>query len=118
MNIANVTSRFAQLSGLSGSEVYEWRTVIDDACAYVKSLVIKAEPDADDKVRIETLCAVYAYRLYSLCNDDGISSFTAGDIKISSSADKGVRAEKLWREYLSQCSDLVKNNNFIFGTVM
>lgn len=118
MNIANVTSRFALLAGLDSGEVFEWKTVIDDACGYVQSIVTKPEPDAADRIRIETLCAVYAYRLYSLCNCDSISSFTAGDVKIASSADDGNKAEKLWREYLLQCSDLVENNNFLFGAVM
>lgn len=41
MNIANVTSRFALLSGLDNSEIYKWRTLIDDACDYVKAITVK-----------------------------------------------------------------------------
>lgn len=118
MNIANVTSRFALLTGLSNNEVYEWKTVIDDACSYVQSIVKKPEPDAVDKLRIETLCAVYAFRLYSLCNDDSSSSFTAGDVKITSSANGDGKAEKLWREYSQQYGDLIDSSSFLFGAVM
>lgn len=118
MNIANVTSRFALLSGLANSEIYDWKGLIDDACSYVNSIVIKDNLDAADNLRIETLCAVYAYRLYSICNEQKISSFKAGDVSVTSSADDKERAEKLWQEYLSQYSDLVQEKRFLFGAVM
>lgn len=118
MNIANVTSRFALLSGLSNSEIYEWRVLIDDACDYVSSIITKENPDSADNLRIETLCAVYAYRLYSLCSEQEISSFKAGDVSVTSPANHADKAEKLWLEYLSQYSDLVQNKRFLFGAVM
>lgn len=118
MNIANVTSRFARLSGLENSEIYSWKSIIDDACSYVQSIVIKDELKDADKSRLEMLCAIYAYRLYSLCNDEGIASFSAGDVQITSSADGKSKADRLWREYSEQCSDLIQDNNFLFGAVM
>lgn len=118
MNIANVTSRFALLSGLSNSEIYNWKGLIDDACVYVNSIVIKENLDAADIVRIETLCAVYAYRLYSLCNEQEISSFKAGDVSVTSSAKGRENADRLWQEYLEQYSDIVQNKRFLFGAVM
>ena len=48
MNIANVTSRFALLSGLDNSEINKWKTLIDDACDYVKSITIKENPDESE----------------------------------------------------------------------
>lgn len=122
MNIANVTSRFALLTGLDNSEIYKWKTLIDDACSYVGSLIKKKNPDSDEKSRIEMLCAVYAFRLYSLCNDDErITSFTAGDVEITSSAANSIlRAERLWQEYAQKSEDLIgaDNSGFLFGRVM
>lgn len=118
LNIANVTSRFALLSGLSNSEIYDWKGIIDDACNYVSSIVIKENPDASDNIRLEALCAVYAYRLYSLCNEQEISSFKAGDVSVTSPAGDTGKAEKLWQEYLNAYSDLVENKRFLFGAVM
>lgn len=118
MNIANVTSRFALLSGLSNSEIYDWRSLIDEACDYVKSIVIKDKLNLSDKKRIEILCAVYAYRLYMLCREQEVSSFKAGDVSVTSPADSTERAEKLWQEYLEQYSDLVQKKRFLFGAVM
>ena len=87
MNIANITKRFALYSGIDGAEAYKWKSIIDDAVVYVNSIVTKENLSEDDELRLENLCAVYAFKLYSLCNDDSISSFSAGDLKISSSAD-------------------------------
>lgn len=117
MNIANITALFLLLSGLDKSSAYEWKAVIDDAVSYVESIVIKDEPDSGDIRRIETLCAVYAYRLYTLCSNDNVSSFTAGDVKVTSSADAVQKAEKLWRDYRDRYSDLVGAESFLFGAV-
>ncbi|HBM98196.1 MAG TPA: hypothetical protein DD413_02095 [Ruminococcus sp.] len=118
MNIANVVSRFALLSGLSNSEIYDWRSLIDEACDYVNSIVIKENLNAADYAGIEMLCAVYAFRLYSLCKAQEVSSFKAGDVSVTSPADSAERAEKLWLEYLEQYSDLVQKKRFLFGAVM
>lgn len=105
MNIANITKRFALYSG------------IDDAVVYVNSIVTKGNLSEDDELRLENLCAVYAFKLYSLCNDDSISSFSAGDLKISSSADGESRAEKLWREYADKSQDLIGREKFLLGVI-
>ena len=109
MNIANITKRFALYSGIDGAEAYKWKSIIDDAVVYVNS--------EDDELRLENLCAVYAFKLYSLCNDDSISSFSAGDLKISSSADGESRAEKLWREYADKSQDLIGREKFLLGVI-
>ena len=94
MNIANITKRFALYSGIDGAEAYKWKSIIDDAVVYV-----------------------YAFKLYSLFNDDSISSFSAGDLKISSSADGESRAEKLWREYADKSQDLIGREKFLLGVI-
>ena len=111
MNIANITKRFALYSGIDGAEAYKWKSIIDDA------VVTKENLSEDDELRLENLCAVYAFKLYSLCNDDSISSFSAGDLKISSSADGESRAEKLWREYADKSQDLIGREKFLLGVI-
>lgn len=118
MNIANVTSRFALLAGIDANEAYRWRSLVDDAISYVTSIVTKSSLDEGDKKRIEALCAVYANRLYRLCNDDSISSFAVGDVRATSSAGAAESAEKLWREYADKAQDLIGNEKFLFGRVI
>ena len=117
LNIANITKRFALYSGIDGAEAYKWKSIIDDAVVYVNSIVTKGNLSEDDELRLENLCAVYAFKLYSLCNDDSISSFSAGDLKISSSADGESRAEKLWREYADKSQDLIGREKFLLGVI-
>lgn len=117
MNVVNITSRFALLTGLDKAELYKWRVLIDDACAYIKSHTKKTELDESETKRLEMLCAVYAFRLYSMCNDDNITSFTAGDVHITS-PDVGSKAESLWKEYSQKSQDLLDTKGFIFGRVV
>lgn len=118
MNIANVTSRFALLSGLDNDEIYKWKTLIDDACDYVGSIVVKKNPDESETRKIEMLCAAYAFKLYSLCNDENITSFTAGDVQITSPESSESKGERLWKEYCQKFGELIDTKNFLFGRVM
>ena len=58
--------------------------------------------------------AVYAYRLYEMRGSD-VTSFTAGDVKITSSAGGKGGAEALWQEQKKLCSDILRAENFLFG---
>lgn len=118
MNIANVTSRFVLLSGLDNSEIYKWKTLIDDACDYVKSITVKENPDESETGKLEMLCAVYALKLYSLCNDENITSFTAGDVQITSPKSGESKGERLWKEYSEKYSGLIDTKSFLFGRVI
>ena len=118
MNIANVTSRFALLAGLDNKEIYKWKTLIDDACKYVASIVTKEELTEDEAEKIEMLSACYALKLYSLCNDENITSFTAGDVHITSPDNSESKGDRLWREYLRICKNLIDTDGFLFGRVV
>ena len=118
MNIATVTSRFAVISGLDGSEVYKWRTLIDDACVYIETHSKTKNPDENEIKRLEMLCAVYAFRLYCMCNDENITSFTAGDVKITSPDGGKNKGEILWKEYVEKSGDLIDTQSFLFGRVI
>ncbi len=117
MNIANVTKRFASLSGFDGEQISKYRFLIEDACNVIQSRCKKAELNDGDLGRLETLCAVYALRLTSMCNDENISSFTAGDVKITSSAASG-KYDRFWQELLAKSQDLIRQDGFLFGRVM
>lgn len=118
MNIANITSRFALLCGIDKEEAYKWRTLVDDATAYVQSILVKDNLSESDKRRVEALCAVYAHKLYRLCNDERISSFSVGDVSVTSPKTSDISAENLWKEYAQKAQDLISDEKFLFGRVM
>lgn len=105
------------LSGITNSEIYKWRALIEDACVYIETHLIKKEINESDMKRIEMLSAVYAMKLYSLCNDDNITSFTAGDVRITSPDNGKSKADRLWVEYSRQCADLIGTDEFLFGVI-
>ena len=82
MNTGNIVEKFELLSGIESSESIKWRSVVDDACAYVYSRIADKPLSASDERRIELLCAVYAYKLYVMCGKSEVSSFKAGDVTV------------------------------------
>lgn len=118
MNTGNIVEKFELLSDVESTEAVKWRSVIDDACAYVYSKITKKELSASDNRRLEFLCAVYAYRLYAMCRKSEVSSFKAGDVTVTSSADEVEKAEKLLQDQLAKCSDLITQERFLFGRVV
>lgn len=118
MNIAKVITRFAVLTGLKDKEILRLTPLIEDACDYIRSRLIVEADSKKNEGRIHMLAAVYALKLYGLCNEEGITSFTAGDVKITSSADGDNKGERLWREYSKRCADLIGTEEFLFGRVV
>ncbi len=117
MDISNVMNRFAVLAGIDSSELPKWRSLVEDACAYVQSRCKAENPDSEQTARLEMLGAAYALRLFSLCGDQ-ITQFIAGDVHVTSSADRRQRAEQLWRELAANSADLIHTDGFIFGRVI
>ena len=117
MNIANVCDRFLVLADIDAEELPRWRGLIEDACVYVTSRCIKENIGGADAKRLEMLGAAYAFKLYAMCGSQ-LSEFTAGDVKLASSADKQVQAEKLWRELTDGSPDLIDAGGFLFGRVI
>ena len=118
MNVANVSERFMALTGKDVSEMCRWRGIIDDACLYVKAHAAVTEPDREQSARLELLAAAYAYRMLEICDTDRLTSFTAGDVKFTSSDGKTGRAEQLWEQLCRDNSDIFNTNGFIFGRIV
>lgn len=106
------------LSGVENKELSKWRTLIDDACAFVEEHAVVDNPDKMQTRRMELLSAAYAFRLYEMCSDDNVTSFTAGDVKITSSAAGRGRSEKIWNELCSQSGDIINTDGFVFGRIV
>lgn len=74
MNTGNIVEKFELLSGIESSESIKWRSVVDDACAYVYSRIADKPLSVSDERRIEfyvpymrtnfMLCAVKAKFLH------------------------------------------------------
>ena len=102
---------------MSAGEARQRQALCDTACAYVESLCRVSSPDSAQTARLEMLAAAYALRLCGMCDAQGITSFTAGDVKIDSSADRRNRGEDLWNELCAASGDLIDNTDFLFGRV-
>ena len=93
------------------------RPMLEDACAFVFSHRKIDDPSEEQERRLELLAAVYALKTYYSCAEQSVSSFTAGDVKFTSSAEADGRWEKLWRQLCGENRDIIDSGNFIFGRV-
>lgn len=118
MNTGSIVEKFELLSGTESGDSLKWRSIIDDACAYVYSRITKKQLTYNDERRLELLCAVYAYRLYAMCGKSEATSFKVGDVTVTSPANEAERAEKLWQDQLIKCSDLVRKEGFLLRRVV
>ena len=118
MNIEHVTERFALLASLDSNELPRWGTLVRDACAYVQAHCTVKDPDAEQTARLEALAAAYALKLYGMYADEGITQFVAGDVRLTSSAGTGKKANSLWDELLRSNADLIHTGGFLFGRVI
>ena len=115
MNIANVDERFMMLAGVKPDEMCRWRGLVEDGCAFVEAHTVVKSPD-EAQTR-ELRAAAYAYRLFEICNAGNLTSFTAGDVNITSSAQEGS-AERLWQSLCGEYSGLMDIKGFIFGRIV
>ena len=106
------------LSGVKVAQMCRWHPMIEDACRYVEAHTAVTEPDAAQTARLELLAAAYAYRMMEICDTDRLTSFTAGDVKFTSSAGEAGSAEKLWRQLCEDNADILNTNGFIFGRIV
>jgi hypothetical protein len=50
-----------------------------------------------------------------MCRRSPITSFTAGDVKITSPDGADNAGEKLWQELKKENADLLRGENYLFG---
>ena len=118
MNIENVRARFLALAGIDSKEMFRWQALTEDALDYVQQRCLQSEPDEAQTRRLEALAAAYALKLFTICGDDDLTQFVAGDVRLTSSADNAGGAWQLWKEMAKSNADLIRGDDFIFGRVI
>ena len=115
MNMEGVNERFLLFSGIESSELARWQPMIEDACRAISARCIVPSPDEEQQKRLEALAAAYAFRLFSRCGGEQISSFTAGDVHITSSAGAEDRGGALWESLFEDSTNpLSYGSGFFF----
>ncbi len=110
MNIESIKSLFTLFSG---EEIPESVPLIELAIAETEKLLV---PGCDkNDIRLDFLCAAKAnYRLQQIraSRMRGVSAFTGKTIKPAGG--NLVYAERLLRDYMQLCEDLIISENFVF----
>ena len=112
MNIEAVKTLFTLFSGEDFSEKYT--PLINLSVSEVEKMLL---PDADPyDVRLDFLCASVANNhLQQINSARERSEFTVAGKMLTTSQNTAVsHSEKLLRDYINLCSDLIKQKTFVF----
>lgn len=100
---------------MTDEETDNYDSLILYAVNWVNSLIKREETEND--MLIVHLCAAKVYYQLSLMQNDGVHSFSAGEVSFSVDNDSLTSAEKLLEDAMSSCGDLIMNSSFAFKAV-
>ena len=106
------------ITQLEIAELERKEALIENAVCFVDGLI--PEYEEKDKPRVIMLAAARANYYFSLLNssENGISSFKAGDVAFTKAGESLVESAKAFYEStLSESTDLISSNGFVFETV-
>lgn len=112
-----VKSELIHIMHCDEQQLEKYETCINNALICTEALLKDAEYEND--LRIVRLCAVKAYYQIVLSDneDDGITSFKAGDVSYTRDSAPAARAEKMLELAVRDCSALIKCSSFSFRAV-
>ena len=110
-----VRQELKSLLKLTDEEIGNYESLILCAVSWVESL-LKQEQSENDALIVH-LCAAKAYYQISLVQNEGINSFSAGEVSFSVDNNTSTAAEKLLEDALRNCSELLIDSSFAFKAV-
>lgn len=99
---------------MTDKEIESCDSLIEYSVSCINPL-IRTEDEND--IRIVHLCAVKAYYQILLMQNEGVSSFSAGEVSFSADNSALAAAQKLLEEAMSSCSSLMTDSSFAFKAV-
>lgn len=112
MNIESVKTLFTLFSGEDISETYT--PIITLAVSEIEKMLV---PEANNEdIRLEFLCAAIAnHRLQQINSARERAEFTVAGKMLTASQNTALAySEKLLRDYMNMCDDLIKPKTFMF----
>lgn len=116
-NISLVKNELLKIFNGDSDSIADFEGYIEAAVACVYSSL--NDTDYENDPRIIHLCAVKALNQIALTRqqDDGITSFKAGDISFSKDMSSVTIAKELLKNAYADCRDLLKSKTFAFKVV-
>ena len=114
INKDNVNAVLISLGAFSEEEAQQWSALVDAACRSVEATLKSEEYESDS--RAENLAACRAFYKTALAKSASLNvvSFTAGDVKITNSADLARFAKSLAEQAEAECKDICSDEAFAF----
>lgn len=118
MDFREVYERFLLISGLDESEASCWAVLCREAQAQLRRMLRPNVNEEENGRRLSTAAAALALYKMALCSaGEGITSFKAGDISVTTQETLTARGEAAWKTAKAEISDLLEDDMFFFGRV-
>jgi hypothetical protein len=116
VEIEEVMERFTLIADLGSAAASRYRPLCLDAMAEINRKIRNNDPAAQG-----ILCAAAAslalYRWALMNASDSVSSFAAGDVKVTKSADNVAMARQAWREAAAAAAPYLEDSGFVFERI-
>ncbi len=109
-----VTESIMIMAGIDYGEAQTYMPFIASAAAFVEENLIEGADENDP--RVIQLAAAKAYKSIelSMCRQEELAAFTAGDVSVTLSDSQPKNAEEYYKCALSDCKGLLIDSGFAF----
>ncbi len=121
MELQEIIKRFAILANVSDNEPFPWNSLCEDAGEDIKRHLRDDVVESEHSRRLCAAAAALAFYRHTLymASCGGMESFTAGEIKIKADPKNSSKiALNVWKDAKNSISDLLKDENFVFQTII
>lgn len=112
INTERVKAVLSTLSSKDADELEQFLPIIKNAISVVSNLVLD---DAHGDEQAEYLAAAKAnYDICLIADCDGVTSFSAGNVSFSKTAQSTISAKQFLDEAMKNASSIINDNSFAF----
>ena len=114
IDIEKVKSNVKSLGGFSTETIDEYNFIIENAINSIELSLIYDEYSLDSRVVFLASAKAYYQIALAMNNTDGITSFSAGDLKIQKDSDFILNVGAIYDSAKEDCKGLIADDNFAF----
>ncbi len=111
MNVKDVTQALKEIGGYTDDDMIRYKSIIEVNSALVDEDTVKQK---DYCKIVYFLAAKTNYELCLMMHNDGVTSFSAGDVKIVQSSADVNRAKELYEMTMKNAADYITDSGFAF----
>lgn len=112
---ALVKNELSLVFNIESEKIEKYDSIINYAVCCINVLINEGSDEND--LRIVHLCAAKAFYQIAVLENDGVKSFSAGEVSYETDACAFLSAKEMLDDAMKDCNQLLKSNDFDFKAV-